>query len=765
MQNRESFTLRGLCAAFFQAVLALAICCAPALANDVSEKEPHIQSARIGIQNTLKVGSWATAVIVVDKVTEGSKSQIAVQAPDPDGYNALFLSPILKASDSGKSVTVDFQTGRLEGEIAVLLLRSGEEVERKTLRYGQRVEYGPQVLRQSTHYIATCGKLAGFKDNWQTESSDGDQGQSKYDVVIQELESLNRLPDQHFALTSLNAIVLGRKFDLTPTQSTALREWTRRGGHLLIAVGDNARQYADSPLAGWIPIEVTGQTWPIRVYSGLESYASSNVRITYPGAAQVAEMKANDATTLATGIGNRPILARTNFGQGLITVLAMDIHQGPLTSWRALDLFLQKVLLGESLTQSDDEPSTQGQLAHSGVTDLATQLHASQQYFPDIQSFSLWTVLGFLVLYMIVIGPLDFLLMHRMFRKPKLTWITFPLSVIIAAWLAVYSAQNHKGSNLVVNQTNLIDVDVAHNRIDGKSWATIYSPRTERYEIALEPKIEMQTDQVSNRICWTAPAEDSFGGTYRPDGLDFGGSTYQFGHQLTMAKNVPIPAWSTRSLVSDWSFLPASNPGDEARPLVENRLSATGNGLLTGTLLHHLPGELSDWLIAYRHRVYRPRIPEGAESRTTDIPAGVIWSPDSEDVYPDDLRSFLTGEFSREEFNRKHNRTDYTVEQRKYNLMERNRNRIFQMLTFHEVVGGKDYTSLESHALGHLDLTQMLQLDCAVLFARLDSIRSQVSINQAAIKPSQESTFVRIVLPVSLKQSSAQASASDNERH
>ncbi len=76
---------------------------------------------------------------------------------------------------------------------------------------------------------------------------------------------------------------------------------------------------------------------------------------------------------------------------------------------------------------------------------------------------------------------------------------------------------------------------------------------------------------------------------------------------------------------------------------------------------------------------------------------------------------------------------------------------IVRILTFHQHVGGKQYTGMENHALRDMDLSGRLNLKRAVLYGKLDLKPSKLSIKDHEPQESRQATFIRIVLPVEIR--------------
>ena len=100
-----------------------------------------------------------------------------------------------------------------------------------------------------------------------------------------------------------------------------------------------------------------------------------------------------------------------------------------------------------------------GQMTHVGYDDISGQLRSALDQYSRVTLVRFAWVAGLLVLYILVLGPVDFFGLHRLGR-PQWTWGTFPLIVIAFCLLAIWLSQRWKGSRVAVNQLDVVDVEL-----------------------------------------------------------------------------------------------------------------------------------------------------------------------------------------------------------------------------------------------------------------------------------------------------------------
>ena len=98
-----------------------------------------------------------------------------------------------------------------------------------------------------------------------------------------------------------------------------------------------------------------------------------------------------------------------------------------------------------------------------------------------------WVAL-FILVYILIVGPLDYFLLKRVFKRLELTWITFPVIVLIVSVAAYGTAYYLKGDDLRINKIDFVEYDLnAPQEAYGTSWFTLFSPRIQNYTVGLEP--------------------------------------------------------------------------------------------------------------------------------------------------------------------------------------------------------------------------------------------------------------------------------------
>lgn len=734
---------------------------APPNGGQTQEAGVAIDKVEVGFQGWYKVGEW-TRLAATLRATDNRTVTIVVDAPDPDDNVASLPGKTigLKAGDSARVETC-FRTGRLSGDVVVRIQdRDGRTLAQKRLRAGsdQASELRP-ALRLDVPLWVIVGKadlveipplsdLPGTSPAAPTTDADRD-------LHIVRLDSPADLPQDSRAFQSVEMLILptGRGAgggislldQISPENDATLRDWVQMGGHLLVSVGAEAEEFRNSSLAKWIPIAVEGQML-LRQLSGFESFAAHNAPLRVSGTVKAARLERLPQANMIIRETGSPLalVAGRPFGFGHVTLVGVDLDAAPLSNWKALRPVLQKLAGDKGRAARNVSQRTNRQLTHVGVTDLATQFQQTHEDFAAVHRPSYWWVMGLILIYVAVIGPLDYLLVHRLLRRPELTWLTLLVLVGAGAALAAWKAADANDRGVLVNQFDLVDIDAGApaGAVRGRTWVSLYSPRHERFSAAVEPSVGVAGTASLNsdsgrpgHVTWSGIPENAVGGLYRAGNAGFTGCGYLFSPFGAGIENLPVAQWSIKTICAEWETSPKKS-------MIDCTLENFGVGQLKGSITHHLDTPLEDCLLVVGGWAYLPKTADAT------LKPGFAWRPSGDEVRQRDLKALLTGAKTVRRNKEDAFNAEIVTTTESYDPLSRNRNQQVAMLSFHEAAGGTEYTGLADAALRDLELTGLMQLGRGILIGRLPSAAAQVTVNGSPARPTTHSAWVRIVIPV-----------------
>jgi hypothetical protein len=476
-------------------------------------------------------------------------------------------------------------------------------------------------------------------------------------------------------------------------QIEALDSWVRQGGRLLLCAGSQADRIArpESPWSRFLPGRLKAMVG-LHQTGQLETYAGSTIPVPL-GVAGPDELRVPQLVDVKGVVelceADLPLLVRTASGFGEAAFLATDLDQPPLLTWKGRRLLIRRLL---------DQPAAEGEesgrsrpMMHQGFLDTAGQLRKSLNRFDGIQPTPFSLVVAMLLAYVALIGPVDYYLVRRVARRMVLTWVTFPLMIVAVSIAAYFLAWDLKGGRVRLHQVDLVDVNATTGLVRGTSWAELFSPKAEAYNLAAQSVLFRAGDRMPQpshaepreqephlRLSWFGLAGSGLGGmaarTFNPV---LWTEPYEFAASLDHIFGLPMQRWSTRSLTARWS--------GHAESPVHAELSAEDR-LLTGVVTNKLAFPLTQCRLAYG--------PWSHDLGTLDPGMPVHLGAATRRC---ELKSFPTGQ-----------RTPYdrTSLDSAY---------ILQAMTFQAAVGGSEYTGLLGGHQRFVDLSAMLSAGQAVL--------------------------------------------------
>jgi len=707
-------------------VVALAIgvllCAAAGRAND-ENGALQITDVRLGLGGSHKVGHWTPVVVSVRAGSEAVAAVVEIVVPDSDSVETVVSAGEIElAAGEAGFVTTLVKIGRTVCDLeARVINKQTSEVVRRRLPLS---ELG-RTLLASRRWIVTIGTDVGIADTTL-------------------LESAAELPTDWHGYAGVDTIVLttsSTEFvsNLGSDQVSAIERWVRAGGHLILAVGKNGVEAIgpNGPLTMFVPGTLVGVR-STRETVGLDTFANSAESLSEGDhrleVAMLRDVRGRVITYDDHGVTEFPLLIRNSLSFGQVTFVAFDLDGPVITKWRGHTRLIDRLLDdGMASSASLETGSQSGQIVQVGYEDIAGQLRSALDQFDTIPLVSFSSVAMLIVLYLLLIGPADYFLLRRLVGRMEWTWVTFPLIVVMFCLLATWLVQRTKGSRLLVNQVDLIDIDVPSGMLRGTTWATIYTPRSDIFDLSLAvtPPLSKNID-LETELCWQGLPGSALGGMDGATRL----TTLDGSYRITtpaqsnmtasvigtpMLEQLPMAVASTKSLLGSWS---GQVDGDST-----TSLSTATDTLLHGEIVNPLSEELVDCELFYGRWVYRIKsLPAGSGQQIDSLatPKTVDHMLNQRTVI--EMRDVSTA----------------------WDRMDNDVPRIMQMILFYRAAGGSDYVHLLHRFQGRLDQSHQLAAGKAILIARLQRPLAVLEQGDKPLvdKTSRSWSLVRIIMDV-----------------
>ncbi|WP_110513511.1 hypothetical protein [Herpetosiphon llansteffanensis] len=242
-----------------------------------------------------------------------------------------------------------------------------------------------------------------------------------------------QLPSNDGELFNFGAIVLQ---DVQPTveQAQALERWVATGGTLIVSGGPNVAELPKE-LAALLPSSSSS--------SNTSAVLTSLNKQTVPQFAQV-NLKVNqlaptaEATIIGLGANNEALLVSRKLGMGHVLLTAFNPSDLPaeVNDRRVWPVILQPQLYRDW---------------NVALSPWSMQIRGSDQNLPSI-----FTFMGILFGYILLIGPINYFVLRRLDRR-EWAWFTIPLIVVGFVGIMYLAGGDLRTGNINVTTINVID--------------------------------------------------------------------------------------------------------------------------------------------------------------------------------------------------------------------------------------------------------------------------------------------------------------------
>lgn len=364
-------------------------------------------------------------------------------------------------------------------------------------------------------------------------------------------------PGNPLLLDGVDAIYLNSTIatSLRPDQADALLAWTRAGGHLIVAI----EQVNDITGTAWlqavlpfVPQDIVSvtehqelQTWLERNNAAAATTAGGDVRTSpSPPVPMFADLHRDETferaeIRVARGVlrdgrievssGGLPLLISAPRDFGRVSVLTFSPELEPFKSWSNLATFwTQLVGVPAALYTSTDY--------YLGATASVDGVFGGLIDSRQIHKLPVGWLLVLLVVYLAVIGPFDRWWLRKI-KRPMLTWITFPVYVVLFSLLIYGLGYWLRAGESEYNELHVVDVCAhgARAELRGRTYASIYAPANRNYGLRSElPFATLRTEFTSRR-----GGESSESGQVVQTGDNFEATVF-------------VPVWTSQLYLSDW---------------------------------------------------------------------------------------------------------------------------------------------------------------------------------------------------------------------
>ncbi|MCA9881786.1 MAG: hypothetical protein KC708_02395 [Anaerolineae bacterium] len=284
---------------------------------------------------------------------------------------------------------------------------------------------------------------------------------------------ISNIPDNALALEAVDTMILMNidSESLSTAQRDALTNWVAGSGHLIVTGGPQALPTA-AAISSLLPL-VPDTTVTVDDLSGLSELVISDDPLEGPVVIASGEVR-DDAYVLAANADGMPLVARWQYGGGTVDYIAADPTLVPMRNWDAsLQMWFNLVASANSY------PAWTNGILNYDEAAVSIAIMPGIELLPPVTSMLLY-----LVLYILLIGPVNYFLLSRINRR-GLAWITIPLLIAVFAGLSWTVGFNLRGNDVIVSRLHIIESWPNADEARIRELIGVLSPRRQSYDMSL----------------------------------------------------------------------------------------------------------------------------------------------------------------------------------------------------------------------------------------------------------------------------------------
>ncbi len=721
--------------------------------------------AEMGLGGYWKVGFPTRTAIDITSGANDVDGFVEIKTFDGDGVAVVYQSESWKVKLQPKSslqIEVIAKHGRGNRPILLRLVgRDGNLVYERELRSEER----GTVLPATQPLVVGIG---GDKLDLSKGAMKSARGALPDHSTVQ-LANEKQLPLSSLGYSGVDVLILSssnpelnRRMD--PVRASAIQNWIAQGGRCVLSLGENVESWLrTTEFRALIPGEFSGVATDCDP-GPLESHLGSQSRLANLQCCLLSNVAGTVDLDFRKNRTKYPMIARWAFGAGKVVFVAVELESAPILAWESRPNLLQKLLDD----QWEKRDATTDKRVYLGYDDIAGQLNSTLDNFPLLTLGNLASISILVGLFCLVIGPVDYFLVSRTWRKPSGTWITLLVCSLGSCLFVAGLARRWKPEMPSINSLELLEIDYQTQMLRGRCFMHCYGGNRGTFDFSANRRSQGLNSATKNarrkvQLDWFGQPGKGLGGFESTVATDRGMPAYK----IDAVKNEPqwssdnlrsegksgidgaygiqgvgIPAAGTKSFCASWQ---------ESISLLKetNSLSMVAGSidLLEGSFENPLDVDLLDSLLIYCGRAY---------TLDTRIRVGQRVSFSASTV-PKDITRRL---------------------QRRQNIGGEERStpwdpadagkldRLMELISFHESAGSSKYTGLYNRYLSELDCSDVIRLDRAILICEFkdSSLVWSMRRNSVPIQATegQRKTFLRLIIPVSKFKPASPVSGSAN---
>ncbi len=557
--------------------------------------EMRIDARHFGIAGAARYGSWTPLLLTLDN-RSALPQQVRCEwiVPDMDGDLAQSSRTITLTPQRTQQVWLYAClpiSSRTIPEFRVRVLDASTQ----RLIASQTLRPPSDLIPPETNMIATTGQTFMGLEPYQDDMFQ----QEKLRVVMGVRPG--ELPDKWHGLASLSALIWTPAggdpgaANVSSDTHQAIRDWVRRGGHLVIILPTAGDSWSDSPLKDLLPPatiypaeSIEKPVWVGLAKNPAEEPGTLMARVLEPGPKSYVLLKDNR---------QKPLVIAAPVGLGRVTLVGLDLTDARLSSlglpqgnllWRTIFGWRNPVLSPKFIQEEMQANRIQSMSFRGQAMELGSFIPRMVAMRETAAGVLLASIIAFGV-YWLLAGPMGYgFLQYR--GMTRHAWLAFAVVVLVFTVATWGTALGSRPARSRISHFSVVDIDAASNQVHVQSWLSLFVPRHGRVDVAVDPSSPAFTTQTI-----ASPGLQA-----RDDATGFLDPT-RYAMDSANPNRAEFPVRSTaKTFLVDYFGRTAGlvNSRSKAWDLPTGQVTLV-NGWPQGELKHNLPGTLRDVLVVY----------------------------------------------------------------------------------------------------------------------------------------------------------------------
>lgn len=421
-------------------------------------------AAEANFDGNFRAGEWIPVTVSLANNGAAVTGDVILEAGSAGGNDVRYAQRVELPSRSqkvltlyarqagGSSLAVWFAAGNERVDAPAITLRSLRSVQELVGVVADDAVVGEEIRRALTNAYGT----------------------SQLEAVV---FTPDQIPANTYGLGSFSGLVIGDASTgrWSTEQRAALAAWVARGGKLIVTGGPNARKAAEG----------LGELPPLRPRDSRTTTSLAALGSGGPAGQWV--LATGELISEATRQFEQdgvPLVVSRPWGHGTVVSFAFDPATASFANWSGGRAFWSRFALDTPMPATLQDPYDP---SYTGSAGQGGQPYRITNILSDLPGLSLpptWAIGLVLLLFIILIGPVNYLVLRRLDRR-ELAWVTIPvLTLLFAAGIYAYGAST-KGRDITVNSVSIVRIAPDARAAELQAFYGVFAPSRGKRDFSL----------------------------------------------------------------------------------------------------------------------------------------------------------------------------------------------------------------------------------------------------------------------------------------